>query len=114
MSGRTFSQQECHFKEQQEQYCILDQRNTQDEQLIVELRDVFNAATMVTKRVTDEWDIHAFITGTSHQHLRYIIIGKTSTKLSHLYEMVDKFSKGDEVGKVCIDFSTQYSARAII
>ncbi|KAH1066697.1 hypothetical protein J1N35_031684 [Gossypium stocksii] len=65
----------------------------------------FSAATMVTKGVTDEETIQAFITRTSHQHLKYII-KNTPTKLSHLCEMVHKFTKRDEVGKVHANSTT--------
>ncbi|KAH1047254.1 hypothetical protein J1N35_038038 [Gossypium stocksii] len=60
----------------------------------------FNATTITRKGVIDEWAIQVFIVGTTNKRLRYFIIRNTPNELSNLYEMVHKFSEGDEVEKV--------------
>ncbi|KAK8313263.1 hypothetical protein V6Z12_D01G097100 [Gossypium hirsutum] len=51
----------------------------------------FNIATMVTKNLSDEWAIQAFISGAEHEYLKYALTNEKPDKLHSLYEKANMY-----------------------
>lgn len=59
----------------------------------------FNATTMVTKDVPEEFVVQAFMFGKNHQFLKYNLIDKPSSYLLALYKKARPFVECDESKK---------------
>ncbi|KAH1038402.1 hypothetical protein J1N35_040145 [Gossypium stocksii] len=67
------------------------------------LRDfvkMFNATTMVTKDVAEEFVVQAFMSEINCQFLKYNLIDKPPANFSALYEKAHIFAESDELEKV--------------
>lgn len=70
--------------------CIFDQ-------LVGLFMKRFNATTMITKGLSDDLTIQAFMAKTIYKFLLFHIINNPSSKLSQFNKMVHPFTEGDQI-----------------